>query len=115
MAQCVFDFGIFKHVSEKGVQPTESDYILHFSLALLRETCLHPEIPQIIPRMLLNNIAIKLSMNQIDFVTPRHQNWAMEIFAAVKSDLVPDFMNKMKINHMITPEILLNITKGQMD
>ena len=65
--------------------------------------------------MLLNNIAIKLSMNQIQFVTPRHQNWAMEIFAAVKSDLVPDFMNKMQINHMITPEILLNITKGQMD
>jgi hypothetical protein len=39
----------------------------------------------------------------------------MEIFAAVKSDLVPDFINKMQIQSFITPEILLNITKGQME
>lgn len=37
----------------------------------------------------------------------------MEIFVSIRSDLVPDFITKMKINHLITPEILLEITKKQ--
>jgi hypothetical protein len=42
---------------------------------------------------------------------PLHQNWAMDIFDTIRSDLVPDFITKLKINHLVTPEILLEITK----
>lgn len=65
MGMCVHDYGMFSKVSEQGVAPTESDYTLHFSLCLLRECCLHEKIPALIPRMLLNNIAIKLSTNEL--------------------------------------------------
>lgn len=93
--------------------PTESDYILHLSFCLLRECCLHERIPAIIPRMLLNNIAIKLCTDELEFVVPRHQKWALEIFDSIRSDLVPDFITKLKINHLITPQILLEITQKQ--
>lgn len=93
--------------------PTESDYVLHFSFMILKECCLNDRVPAIIPRVLLNNIAIKLGTNEIEFVVPRHQVWALEIFDSIRSDLVPDFITKLKINHLITPEILLEITKKQ--
>jgi len=35
----------------------------------------------------------------------------MEVFASIRSDLVPDFITKLKIGHLITPEILMDITK----
>lgn len=63
--------------------------------------------------MLLNNIAIKLINNELEFVIPRHQNWAFEIFDSIRSDLVSDFIIKLKINDLITPQILLDITKKQ--
>ena len=75
--------------------PTESDYILHFSFMVLKECCLNEKVPAIIPRVMLNNIAIKLGNNEIEFSIPRHQEWALEIFDSIRSDLVPDFITKL--------------------
>jgi hypothetical protein len=116
LGMCVMDYGVFNAISETtGSLPTESDYNLHFSFNLLKACCLHDKIPPIIPRMLMNNIAIKLATNEIEFVTPRHQNWALQIFDSIRSDLVPDFISKLKINHLITPQILLDITQKQFN
>jgi len=38
----------------------------------------------------------------------------MDIFDKIRSDLVPDFIVKLKINHLITNEILIEITKKML-
>lgn len=113
MGMCITNFGHFSHLVKEQTMPSESDYILHLSFCLLRECCLHERIPAIIPRMLLNNIAIKVCTEELEFVVPRHQQWALEIFDCIRSDLVPDFITKLKIQHLITPQILLEITQKQ--
>ena len=107
--QCIRDYGMFKN--EKGQSPTIDDYIFHFTFGMLEACCLNEEIPTIIPRILLNNLAIKLIEKTISMAMPRHQDWSMEIFDRIRSDLVPDFINKMKIAHLVTEEYLINITK----
>jgi hypothetical protein len=72
MASCISDYGIFDHLSEKDQIPSENDYIFHLSFGLLKECCLHEKIPPIIPRMLLNNIAIKISNGELEMEIPRH-------------------------------------------
>jgi len=109
MGQCCIDFGLFQNLSTEAADPTEDDYVLHFSLNLLKECCLNEKVPPIIPRMLLNNLAIKISSCELT-MQPRHQQWAMEIFDKVRSDLVPDFITKLKIGSLVTPELLLEIT-----
>lgn len=47
-------------------------------------------------------------------VSPRHQNWAIDIFDKIRSDLVPDFITKLKLTTLITPEILIDITKKML-
>jgi len=64
--------------------------------------------------MLLNSIALRLSSSDLT-ITPRHQAWALDVFASIRSDLVPDFITKLKIGASITPEILLDITKKQLE
>jgi len=64
---------------------------------------MNDRVPAIIPRVLLNNIAIKLSTNELVFEIPRHQNWALDIFGSLRSDLVQDFLTKLKITNFITP------------
>lgn len=51
---------------------------------------------------------------EMQMVAPRHQDWAMNVFAHIRSDLVPDFINKLKISDFVTPESLLNIAKHQI-
>lgn len=103
MAQCVIDYGQFIDASEGEIGvPTEADYIVHFTFCALRECCQNLAVPAIIPRVLLNNLALKISTGELEIAIPRHHNWAMEIFASIKSDLVPDFISKLKIGHLIT-------------
>lgn len=114
LGMCVTDYGLFAHASETtGSLPNESDYLLHLSLQLLKACCENEKVPAIVTRMLLNSIALKLSSNEILFEVPRHQFWALEIFASIRSDLVPDFVSKLRISQLVTPQILLDITKKQ--
>ena len=108
MASCIKDYGMFKNCAEiagkiESVQiPTPDDYVFHMTFCLLKQCCLNEGIPAIIPRVLLNNLALKLVQNELEMSVPLHQNWAMDIFDTIRSDLVPDFITKLKINHLIT-------------
>ena len=42
--------------------------------------------------IILNNLALKLMDEEIKMITPRHQNWAIDIFDKIRSDLVPNFI-----------------------
>lgn len=57
---------------------------------------------------------MKLSEEEIELVKPRHQNWAIDIFDKIQPNLVPDFINIMKLQNEITPEILIDITKKML-
>jgi hypothetical protein len=89
MAQCIVDFGHFQQIEvssgrlsadqNKPTMPTESDYIIHMSLCMLASCCSNSDISAIIPRIILNNIALMID-DRITLELPKHQDWAMSIF-----------------------------------
>ena len=113
MAKCVFDFGDFSHVSGPDKQPNDADYVFHLTLRLLAACCTNDSIPIIIPRVLLNNLAIKMSTKELEMDKDLHPRWAMEVFGQVRSDLIPDFITKLNLSSNVTPEILIDIAKNQ--
>ena len=79
MAKCIVDYGDFQHIEEKSGRvspdnkqmPNESDYILHMSLGLLAECCSNSEVNAIIPRIILNNIALMID-DKFKLEKPKH-------------------------------------------
>ena len=118
MSQCILDFGVFNDAFEKSnpeEKPTEHDYVLHMSLGLLLSTCASDTIPAIVPRIILNNLALRLCEGSFVLQLPRHQQWAMHIFHRVRSDLMPDFITKMKLTELINESVLLDVTRKQLN
>lgn len=76
MSQCILDYGIFADAqvaqNPEQIKPTVHDYLLHLSLGLLVETCTGGDIPAIVPRIILNNLAIKLTSGEIVLEQPKH-------------------------------------------
>lgn len=118
MSQCIVDYGMFSDEQDaqnpERVKPTVHDYMLHLSLGLLVETCTGGDIPAILPRIILNNLAIKLSSGEIVLEQPRHQQWGLHIFHRIRSDLLPDFMAKLKLSALVNDSVLLDVTKKQL-
>lgn len=94
--------------------PTESDYIIHMSLNMLANCCSNSDVSAIIPRIILNNIAIMID-DRIKLATPMHQDWAMSIFDQIRADLIPDFIGKLQLTSRIDETVLLNVAKKQLD
>lgn len=94
--------------------PTESDYIIHLSLCLLASCCSNSDISAIIPRIILNNIAIMFD-DRIKLESPKHQDWAMSIFHQIRADLIPDFIGKFQLTNRIDDTVLLNVAKKQLE
>lgn len=66
LAQCITDYGIFKNLKDdKPEKPTKDDYIFHFTFGLLQECCSLDKVPAIVPRIILNNLAIKMMDEEI--------------------------------------------------
>jgi hypothetical protein len=57
---------------DKPEKPTKDDYIFHLTFGLLQECCQADKIPAIVPRILMNNLAIKMMDEEIKMVSPRH-------------------------------------------
>ena len=95
--------------------PTEADYILHLSLGLLAECCLNDNVNAIIPRIILNNLAMKINSDEIKLEAPKHQEWALMMFDKLRADLIPDFISKLKLSDLVNEDVLLNVTKKQLD
>ena len=117
MSQCIVDFGMFKDTALQNPEdrPNEHDYLLHLVLSLLVETCSNERTPTILPRIILNNLAMKLSDGEIKLQAPRHQQWALHIFHKIRSDLIPDFIGKLKVNHLVNESVLLDVTRKQLE
>ena len=104
------DFGFFKQPNE-SVIPTKDDYLFHLTLMLLEHCCTNDRIQNIIPRVIMNNLAIKLSQNEMKMELPRHQMWAMQIFHKIRSDLVPDYISKLQLGNLVTEDLLVDCAK----
>lgn len=57
---------------------------------------------------------MKLLDNEIKLEVPRHQQWAMHIFHKIRSDLIPDYIGKLKIAEHVNESVLLEVTKKQL-
>lgn len=75
MSQCIIDYGMFQEIELQNPEdrPNEHDYLLHLVLNVLLETCGNDRTPTILPRIILNNLAMKLLDNEIKLEVPRHQ------------------------------------------
>ena len=76
MSMCIKDHGYFKGICdnpEEGKFPNEHDYFLHFLFGLLIESCSNDNIPTLVPRIILNNLAISISEGKFVLQKPRHQ------------------------------------------
>jgi len=78
---------------------------------LLEHCCTNDRIQNIIPRVIMNNLAIKLSQNEMKMELPRHQMWAMQIFHKIRSDLVPDYISKLQLGNLVTEDLLVDCAK----
>jgi len=124
MAQCIVDFGQFHQIEVSAgrastdqnnlTMPTESDYIIHMSLCMLASCCSTSDVSAIIPRIILNNIALMID-ERIKLETPKHQDWAMSIFDQIRADLIPDFIGKLQLANRIDDTVLLNVAKKQLE
>lgn len=118
MAQCIIDYGSFNEIevaagrvsTDKKQMPTESDYIIHMSLCMLASCCSNSDVSAIIPRIILNNIALMID-DRIKLEAPKHQDWAMSIFDRIRADLIPDFIGKLQLANRIDDTVLLNVAK----
>lgn len=108
MSKCIKDHGNFSNPNQEASAPTQDDYIFHLTFCMLEYCCINERIQNIIPRVILNNLAIKLIQNELNMCIPIHQEWAMHIFDKVRSDLVPDFISKLKLNNLVTEELLVS-------
>lgn len=74
MAKCIKDFGIFSKKSEKNPELQEiaskDDYVFHLTFGLLKECCRKDNMIPIIPRIIMNNIAMKLNDKEITLKVP---------------------------------------------
>lgn len=90
--------------------PSETDYILHMSLGLLADCCANSEVNAIIPRIILNNVALMID-DRLKLETPKHQDWALSVFDKIRADLIPDFISKLKMADRVDETVLLNVAK----
>lgn len=95
--------------------PTESDYIFHLSLGLLAECCMNDDVNAILPRIILNNLAIKINCDEVQLDIPKHQDWGLKIFDSLRADLIPDFITKMKLSDKVDEKVLLDVTRKQLE
>jgi hypothetical protein len=75
MSMCIKDHGYFKGICdnpEEGKLPNEHDYFLHLIFGLLIESCSNDSIPSLVPRIILNNLAINISEGKFVLQIPRH-------------------------------------------
>jgi len=56
-----------------------------------------------------------MNNNELQLATPRHQQWAMSIFPFLKQEIVPDFTATLKLNDLITSEMLLKMTQDYLN
>jgi hypothetical protein len=77
---------------------------------MLASCCSNSDVSAIIPRIILNNIAIMID-DRIKLEAPKHQDWAMSIFDQIRADLIPDFIGKLQLANRIDDTVLLNVAK----
>lgn len=62
MAKGIMNYGAFENLRKQGdaSTPTKDDYLFHMTFCLLEQTCVDDRIQMLIPRIILNNLAIRM-------------------------------------------------------
>ena len=111
MMKCILNYGMFATTcvsdGKVSVKPNSNDYVIHFILGLLESSSLNQQISPIIPRVILNILAMKLNDGSIQLSVPMHQQWAMQVFPNIKADLISDFILKFSLQNLVTDDLLL--------
>ena len=59
--------------------------------------------------MILNNLDISMREDSMEphLETPKHQEWALEIFSYMRSELLQQLIKVFKLHERVTPDMLL--------
>lgn len=62
MAKGIMNYGAFENLRKQDDKstPTKDDYLFHMTFCLLEATCIDDRIQMLIPRIILNNLAIRM-------------------------------------------------------
>ena len=115
IAQGILDHGYFSKLSGADTKPNEADYLMNLILSLLAECCTDERVPIVISRLIINSLTFKVSHNELDLELPKHQEWAMEIFDTIRSDLIQDYIKVLKLGDRISEDILVSTIKKHID
>lgn len=72
MSKCIKNYGVFAS-DQPGATPTADDYFFHLTLGMLEHTCINDRLQNTIPRVILNNLVIKMIEKQVTMSIPLHQ------------------------------------------
>lgn len=96
-----------------NIEENESDYIVKFCLNLLEACSLNESVPAIVNRIILNNLSIQISDEEIIF-TEKHREMAFTKIENIRTEILFDFVSKMKLQHRVNPEFYKDLTKSHI-
>jgi len=93
-----------------NMEATESDYIVRFLLSLLETCCLQETVPGIISRIILNNLFLQIQDQEIE-LTPKHQEMAMEKVENIRTEILFDYVSKLRLTDRVNPQFYRDLAK----
>ena len=66
-------------------------------------------------RTVLEVIGERIESKELELAKPRHQKWAMSAMHRVRSDLIPEYIKRLDLTKLATPEAMLEVAKKQVE
>ena len=79
---------------------SEHDYVIKLALGLLEECSKNLKVPNLIARIILNNLAIKVADGLL-ILTEEHKLWAKQKLISCRADLINDFVAKFELKGIV--------------
>jgi hypothetical protein len=91
-----------------------NDYLVKFILNLLEACCMNEELTVIICRILLNHLFHRMQDEQIIF-NSKHQEIALSKIENIRTEILFDYVNKMKLEAKVNPPFYKEITRKHLE
>jgi hypothetical protein len=93
---------------------SEHDYVIKLALGLLEECSKNLKVPNLIARIILNNLAIKVADGLL-ILTEEHKLWAKQKLISCRADLINDFVAKFELKGIVGEEEFKKIAQEYLD
>lgn len=96
------------------IEDNVNDYLVRFILNFLEACCMNEDLTLIICRVLLNHIFHKIQEDQLIY-SNKHQEIALTKIENIRTEMLFDYVNKMKLEHKVNPKFYKDITRKHLE